>query len=76
MPSQLHDGLDAHRVIGEGGAEASAATVTGRPLKPCSAVNHLDQLAQGFALKSRSCRLAFWLISIGSVLFLEGCVSR
>ena len=46
MPGQFHDGLDAHGMIGKGGDEASAATVTGRPLDACLSIYAVDQLAE------------------------------
>ena len=47
MSSELHDGLDPHGMIGKGGDEAPAATVTGRPLDPSFSIYAVDQLAEG-----------------------------
>ncbi len=46
MARQLHDGLDAHRVIGQGRDEPSPSGMAGRPLDPRIPVERVDQLAE------------------------------
>ena len=47
VPSQFHDGLDAHGVIGQCGDEPPPSRVARRSLNPSSPVDIIDQLAQG-----------------------------
>ena len=58
MPRQLHDGLDAHGMVGQSGDEAPAATVAGRPGYARLTIDAVDQLAQGVGGESPALAVA------------------
>ena len=72
MSGKLHDGLDAHGMIGQGGDEASAATVTGRPLDACLSIYAVDQLAEGVCAKATLLSIGFLAHQHGIGLVLGG----
>lgn len=58
MACQLHDGLDAHGMIGQRGDEAPSATVAGRPGYARLTIDAVDQLAQRVGGKSPALAIA------------------